>query len=548
MKIALALVAASLGACTGALGGGDDVRLGERRYFGGRGEPRGQVLRMNLGAEPELRDPGLLSGHADGQLARMLFEGLTVPDGATLEPQPGQAERWQRSDDGLTYTFYLRPDLRWSDGAPLRAGDFAYAWRRALSPTTPSRNASLLFPIRGAEELRAGRVAPGALAVRTPDDRTLVVTLRAPSPHFLALTSHPVYAPVPEHVVARHGERWTALPHLVGNGPFVCASWRQHDHYELVRSPTYWGRDRVRLQRVLAYTIDDLSASLNLYRSGALDWSPSGLVPPAYAPYLRRYADYRAAPYQGTYFYSLNVTRGPLRDPRVRRALGLSIDRDAIARDLLRDSVLPWGRITPRSAPGYPAPAPMRFAPDQARAELAAAGYPGGRGLPTLTVLINAGDDHRRIAEAIWAMWRRELGVTVELVTKDWSAYLHATAALDYDVARRSWVADYPDPSSFLQILASGDGNNRTGWTEPRYDELLRAAAAAPDDDARHQRLARAEELALEQAVILPIYHYATTELVQPWVRGLSPNPLDVHPLREVWIDHAWRSADEAAR
>lgn len=540
----LLLICATLSSCAPA-GDGGVVSEG-RRWFGSLTPPVGQVFRFNLGPEPELRDPGVMGGQPDGRFARMVFEGLTVNDARTLEPLPGQARAWTISPDGLVHTFHMRPGLVWSDGTPLTAHDFVWSWRRVLAPETAARNASLLYPIRGAEAFNKGESDGSDLGLAAPDDSTFVVTLGHPTAYFLFLTTYYVFMPVPRHVIERHGVRWTLPANLVGNGAFRWTYWRQNDRYEFVPSPTYWDRANVRLERVIAYTVDDLNTSSNLYKSGATDWNPSGYIPSPWLAYMKPYADYRTDRYQGIYFYSFNTTRAPFDDVRVRRALMLAVDRETIARDLLKGSREPWGRITPAGYPGYEGPPQVRYDPERARALLAQAGYPEGRGFPRVSLLFNTSEDHRRIAEAIQAMWKRELGITIELSNQEWGSYLQATQALRYDIARRSWIGDYLDPNTFLQMLMGGDGNNRTGWSDPRYDALLREAARTLEPAQRLRMLAEAEALALDAAVFLPIYHYSTTELVKPWVRGLHPTVLDVHPLRHVWIDHDWRRNLEA--
>jgi ABC-type oligopeptide transport system substrate-binding subunit len=544
------LLAASVSCAPGSA---DSPVVNGRRYFGSLHPPKGQLFRFNLGAEPELRDPGVMSGQPDGRFARMVFEGLTVSDPQTLEPRPGQAYRWERSADGLVYTFHLRQGLQWADGTPITAQDFLWSWRRVLSPATASRNASLMFAIRGAEDFHRGRLADSTqVGLAAPDDSTFVVTLAHPTAYFLTLTTFYTYMPVPRHVVERHGIRWTRRENLIGNGPFRWTYWRQGDRYEFVPSDRYWDRASVRLERVVAYPLDDLNTSTNLYKSGAIDWNPSGYIPSQYLPYMKPYADYRAGRYQGTYFYGVNTTRPPLDDVWVRRALNLAIDRESIARDLLKGSRDAWGRLTPSGYPGYEGPRPVTYDPERARQCLARAGYPGGKGFPRISILFNTSEDHRRIAEAIQAMWKRELAIDVELSNQEWGSYLQATTSLQYDVARRAWIGDYLDPNTFLQLLTTGDGNNRSGWSNARYDALIRRASETLDAPRRFAMLAEAESLALDHAPFLPIYHYSTTELVKPWVRGIHQTALDIHPLTRVWIDHDWRQhepiAGEAAR
>jgi ABC-type oligopeptide transport system substrate-binding subunit len=520
----------------------------DARWFGSVAPPRHDVLRFNNGAEPETIDPGLMSGEPDGRIARILFEGLTVADPQTLEPRPGQAYRWEASADGLTYTFHLRPGLAWSDGSRLTAGDFVYAWRRVVDPKSGSRSAGMLDPLANAEAINQGQTADVTrLGVRAADDSTLVVTLARPTAYFLFLTGHYTLLPVPRRAIERWGATWTAPGHLVVNGPFTLVRHVLDDRIETARNERYWDAANVRLDGIVAYAIDDLSTSTNLYKAGELDWNPSGEIPSPWIPYLRGYADYRSGEYQATYFLSVNTTRPPFGDVHVRRALDLAIDRDAIANDLLKRTRRPWGRIAPSGYPGYDPPPEVRFDPDSARRELARAGFPGGRGFPRFTLLLNTSEDHRRICEAVQAMWRRELHVPVELQNQEFASYMDATTHLRYDVARRSWIGDYLDPATFLEPLRSGDGNNRTGWSDPRYDELLASAANEVERTKRMAMLREAERRALDAAVFLPIYHYRTHELVKPYVRGLYHTALDVHTLTRVWLDRDWRQHEPLA-
>lgn len=520
-----------------------------KRWFGAIEPPRENVLRINLGPEPEFVDPGLTSGQAESQVARILFEGLTGSDPQTLAPIPGQAHRWEISADGLTYTFHLRPGLRWSDGRPLVAADFAWSWRRALAPRNAARAAGLLYPIVNAERYNRGEIADSSLVgVAAPDDSTLVVTLRAPTPYFLFLTAYTTFMPVPRPAVERWGRAWSSPAHIVTNGPFLLKEHRHDERMVFAKNPDYWDAANVRLDGIVAHPVADLSTATNLYKAGAIDWNPSGYIPAPFLPSMRGYADYLTGEYQGTYFYSFNVTRPPFDDVRVRRALCLAVDREAIARDLLKGTRRAWGRITPSGYPGYEGPPQIGFDPAEARRLLAEAGYPGGRGFPKFGILFNTSEDHRRIAEAVQAMWKRELDVPVELQNMEWGTVMQATTSLRYDVARRSWIGDYLDPNSFLEILRSGDGNNRTGWSDARYDDLLDRAAHELDPARRLALLSRAEALALDAAVFLPVYHYSTHELVKPYVRGIHHTALDVHPLTRVWIDREWREHEPIAR
>lgn len=534
-------VALGLGACAPAREAPVAASATTARWFGDTSPPPGNVLRFNLGAEPELYDPSVAVGQPDGRVARLLFEGLTREDPETLEPLPGQAYRWEVSTDGRTYTFHLRPGIQWSDGRPVTAYDFRWTWLRVLKPETASRYASFLYPVVNAEAYNKGDLGDqNQVGLVAPDDSTFIVHLTSPVPYFLYLAQFYTCLPVPRWTIEAHGNRWTRPENIVSNGAFTLDYWRQNNRFEFVKNPRYWDARSVRLDRIVAYTIDDLNTSFNLYKAGVIDWCPSGYFPSQFTPYMRDYADYRHGDYQAVYFYSICVKKPPLDDPLVRLALKCSVDRDAIANDLLKGTRRPWGNFAPSGYPGYENPPGIVFDPTKARAYLARAGFPGGKGFPKISILINTSEDHRRIAEAIQAMWKRELGIPIEIRNQEWGSYLQATTSLQYDIARRSWIGDYLDPNTFLSCYLAGDGNNRTGWGDPRYDALIRAAAGELDPAKRFRILREAETLLLEEGPVIPIYHYSTNELVKPYVRGIYRTALDVHPLSRVWIDHDW--------
>jgi oligopeptide transport system substrate-binding protein len=544
-RAALIVLALGAGACAGDRGADTRTAASGPRWFGDVTPPEDNVLRFANGAEPERIDPGLMSGQPDGRVARMLFEGLVTPDPQTLESRPGQAYRWETSADGRTVTFHLRPGLVWSDGVPLTARDFVWSWTRVLTPATASRYGTFLYAIANAEDFHKGRITdPARLGLAAPDDSTFVVTLANPTPYFVSLTQYYTCLPVPRHVIEKHGDRWWRPEHLVNNGPFKLDVWRQRDRFEFVRNPTYWDAASVRLDRIIAYSLEDLNTCTNLYKAGVIDWNPSGYIPAPFLPYMQGYADYHTGRYQSVYFYSVNLRRKPLDNVHVRRALNLAIDREAIVRDLFKGTHYPWGNFAPSGYPDYTNPPGVTFDPERARAELAQAGYPGGQGLPKISILFNTSENHRRVAEVIQQMWHRHLGIDVELSNQEWGSYLQATTALEYDVARRSWIGDYLDPHTFLSIMKTGDGNNRTGWGDPRYDALLTGADRELDPAKRARMLAEAETLLLESACVLPIYQYASTELIKPYVRGIYPTALDTHPLTRVWIDRDWKITD----
>jgi len=510
------------------------------RYFGSTTPPKDNVFRFNNGAEPETYDPGIAVGQPDGRAARILFEGLTIPDPQTLEPRPAQASRWELSADGLTYTFHLRPGLQWSDGAPLTANDFLWSWMRVLRPSNAGRYASLMYPIDHAEEYNKGHADSSSVGLSAPDDTTFIVRLASPTPYFVFLTQFYTFCPTPRFAIEQYGDQWTRPGKIVSNGAYVLSEWRQQDRFVFTKNPRYWDAANVKLDRIEAYSVDDLNTSVNLYKSGAIAWTTSGYIPSTFIPYLRDFKDYQHGAYQGTYFYSINVTRKPLDNVWVRRALNWSIDRVSITRDLLKRSREPWGDFCPSGYPGYTPPPQIGFDPVKAREYLAKGGFPGGKGFPKISIMFNSSEDHKRLAEAIQQMWKRYLNIDIELSNQEWGSFLQATTAVQYDIARRSWIGDYLDPTTFLGCMMTGDGNNRAHYSNPRYDQLLHQAARELVPAKRLAMLSEAEKILLDDSAVLPVYQYSVNDLVKPYVHGIWPTALDTHPLAHVYIDREW--------
>jgi oligopeptide transport system substrate-binding protein len=373
------------------------------------------------------------------------------------------------------------------------------------------------------------------------------VMLRDPVPFFLALAAMFTYSPVPRHVIERYGAQWTEAGHIVGNGPFVLVAHRANSKFEFARNDRYWDAANIALDRVIAYSVDDNHTSANLYESGMLDWLPSNYFPAEYASYLRAFKDMHSAPFLGILYYTFNVTRPPLNNPLVRRALAMAVDRRAITDDLLQGGQIPTSHFVPIGMPGYQSPTGVEYDPKQAAALLAQAGYPDGKGFPTFNVLFNINESRKRITESIQQMWARNLKINVTIRNEEWGSYLKTLDELNYDIALQTWVADYPDPTTYTDLLESNNGNNRTGWKSVDYDRLLSAARKEPDPHKRMRLLRDAEAIVLKQSVVMPIYTFSSNDLIKPYVHGLFPSPLDLHLLNRVRIDRNWSAAGAVA-
>lgn len=509
---------------------------------------RDNVLYVGGGSEPESIDPGKSYDGPGIDVIRELFEGLLRYDPKTLEPLPGAAESWEVSEDGRRYVFTLREGLVWSDGTPLTAHDFEWSWKRVLAPETAAQYAALFWDIEGGKAYNLGSGSRDDVGVRALDDRTLEVRLERPVPWFLSLLPFAPFCPVPRHAVERHGMAWTRPENIVSNGPFRLVRWIPNYEIVLERNPTYWDRDDVRLDGAVLVVSEDTHSMLRLFRAGELDWLGSNVrPPPEYVPHLRGKADYREDRYLGTYFYWINLREdrnpgSPLKDRRVRRALLLATDREAIVRHVARGGQRPADGVVPDIffEMGYPRPSPVPFDPEEARRLLAEAGYgPGGKRFPTIEILYNTHEGHRQIAEAIQQMWKRHLGIEVRIENQEWKVFMSNRLEGHYQLARAGWIGDFLDPYSFLSQFLSDSDANEARWKNAEFDRLLQLALSEPDTRRRYALYAQAEAILMEELPVLPIYYYSQNTLIGSWVRGFHPNAQDIHPLRSLWLEAA---------
>ncbi len=503
-------------------------------------------LWINNGGEPEWIDPGKCADAVGGEIIFNIFAGLTQPHPQTLQPMPDVAESWERSKDGLIYTFHLRRST-WSDGTPLTARDFVWSWKRVLNPATASKYASLLFVIKGAEAYNQGKGSADAVGLRAIDAQTLEVHLSEPVPYFLALTHHYTLMPVPKHVISglieagKSPDLWTRPQYIVSNGAYTLKEWHFRQMMLLEKNPRYWDATSVRLAHIRVSEVESNNTALNLYRTGELDSiGTNTALPSEFLGELKHFGDFHHSPYLTVYWYWLNTKRPPLDDVRVRRALSLAIDRRAITAYIKRGGETPMANLVPDGLAGYRAPEAPLFAPGQARQLLAAAGYPQGRSFPTLALSYNTAEGHKQIAEAIQQMWKENLGINVRLENQEWKVFLSNVENDNFDIARLGWTGDFADPYTFLEVLSGTSGNNHSGWSDPEYDKLLAAANAEANPAMRLALLRQAEELLLAAQPLLPIYLYTRSYMLKPYVMGVWKNFLDRHPFKWMWIDKRW--------
>jgi oligopeptide transport system substrate-binding protein len=530
--VAASLLLAGCVALAGCSRGGTNVGDGDRD----------QVLHRGIAVDLTDLDPHLVTDTTYYTVLSSLLEGLVSEDPVDLHPVPGAAERWDISPDGLTYTFYLRSDARWSDGKPVTSQDFIASWQRILTPAFGATNAGLLYVIQGAEAFNRGDGNFTQVGLRAGDPRTLTVTLEHPAPWFLSVLSNPAWMPVPIATLAKYGSvtqrgnPWAVPGRWVGNGPFVLQAWDRGQQIVVAKSPTYWDAARVRLREIHFHTFDSDDSEERAFRSGQLhvtETLPSGKID----TYRREAPNLlRIDPLLGTLFIRINVRRPGLEDPRIRQALAYSIDRTVIVDKVLRGGQRPAFSFTPPGLGAYLAEPVQRLQLDEAARLLADSGHPGGAGLPVFDLLYVDFGNYREVVEAVQEMWRRELGVQVRLVNEELKSTEEARRAGSYDLLLSSWIADYAEPSAFLDIWRADSGNNFTGWSSPDYDALLFTSARTADPAARNLLYGKAERMLLGDAPIIPIYHYSHVFLIQPSVHGWNSTLLDHHPYKDVWL------------
>ena len=490
------------------------------------------------GAEPETLDPSIITGQPEGRIVNALFEGLTTFN-AKGEPGPGMAESWTISDDRKTYTFKIRPEARWSDGRRLTAHDFVESWKRTLSPETAASYNYQLFYVQNAQAFAEGKAKDfSEVGVKALDDYTLEVTLENPTPFFLDLCATPPLQPVPVAQIKEFGDNWIKPANIVSNGAYTLQDWRINDRIRLRKNPHYWNAQKVALERVEALPISAATVAFNFYAGGLADLIvDKNLTPSALLEELKKTPAFHAAPFAGIYFLRFNCSKPPFNDPRVRRAFAMTVDKRRIVEKITRAGELPASSFVPPGLAGYASPEGLPYDPAEARRLLAEAGFPSGKGFPLTTFLYNESQQNRDIAVELQAMWFEHLGVKVNLALQEWKVYLNSLSSLDYGIARSSWVGDYPDPNTFLDMFVTGNGNNRTGWSDPVYDRLIADAARETDPAKRLEILRQAEAILIAQEVpVCPIYYYVGIQLYDPAkLGGIESNILDEHPIKAMY-------------
>jgi len=498
------------------------------------------VLRRGNGGEPASLDPHFVTAANEDAVISDMLIGLTTQD-AEGRPIPGAAERWETSPDGKTWTFHLR-DHQWSDGTPVTANDFVYAWRRVLDPKSAAPYGAILFAFKNAEAISAGKMAPDQLGARAVDEKTLELQLEHPVPYLTQLLGHATAYPVPSQVVERFGREWTNPGNYVSNGPYTLAEWTPNDHIALVKNPRFYDAANVKIDRVVFFPITDPDAGLRRFRARELDVQDG--IPTSQIAFVESTMGemFHKEIYLANGWLALNLQRKPFDDIRVRQALNLAYDRETMAYKVVNIGQPPSYSLLPPGIANYPGGVEFDFKnmPQAERVKRAQelmrqAGFGPDKPLKT-TMTTGPSPDTRRIAAAVQEIWRA-IYVEAEIVQIDPQVYSSNLRSGNFDIAGYGWLADYNDPRNFLFLFLSDNELNYGKYKNPAFDALIHQSDQEQDLEKRGQLLAQAEALLLKDTPIIPNRFQVTLNLVQPYVKGWVTNISNTNRTRWLSIE-----------
>ena len=496
-------------------------------------ETEGKELSVQVGPNPETIDPALNSAVDGGNMILHAFECLLTYD-QDGNIAPGQAETWETSEDGLTWTFHLRDGLKWSDGSDLTANDFVYSWKRVCDPNVAAPYAeTVLGMVEGYDAAIEGDL--DALAVTAPDDKTLEVKLSSPCTYFDGLAAFATLSPVQQATVEANGDAWAIEPSTyVCNGPFYISEWVPSSHITMTKNPYYWNADAIKLGSIKWNLIEDSNAAYSAYQNGEVLMIKD--VPTEEIPSLQDNEEFYVDPIIGTYYISYNTQVEPLNNSLVRKALNLAIDREHVANTLMQGTYTAAPNFM---GPGWQDTDGSEFYSnanngepymsttadiDGALAALEEAGYPNGEGLPVLHYITNDAGYHKVVAEYLQQAWK-EIGVTLEVEIVEWSSFTPMRRNGDFEIARNGWVGDYKDPSNQLELFYSTNGNNDGKYSSEAFDAAIDTSRASTDAAERSAALHEAEDIMMEDAACCPLAYYNDFWLQSSKIEGMWHSP-----------------------
>lgn len=487
-----------------------------------------QELHLNISTEPFSLNPGLANDSTSGGVLHQTFEGLTRLD-AKGKPQPAMAEKITTSKDLTTYTFKLR-DTKWSNGDPVTAEDFVYAWKWALDPKNESQYAYQLYYVKGAQAFNEGTGTADAVGVKAIDSKTLEVTLENPTPYFLELTAFYTYFPV-NSKIAIDNPNWhvDAGDKYTSNGPFKMVEWSHSDKIVLEPNENYWDAKNVKLTKVEMTMITDANTELSMFDNGELDWAgkPLGYLPTDVLPQLKADKKLKSQPIAGTYWYKFNTEKAPFNNKNIRKAFAYAINRKAIVENVSLGGEIPAMAAVPPSmfkenTKGYFKDNDVKKAKEYLEKGLKELNLKSAADLPAISLSYNTNEGHQKIAQAIQDMWKQNLGVNVTLDNQEWKVYIDKLHSGDYQIGRMGWLGDFNDPINFLELYKDKNGgNNDTFWENADFKELLNKSSKEADPDKRFQLLKDAEKIFIDDMPVAPIYFYTDTWVQNDHLKGV---------------------------
>ena len=503
-----------------------------------------QTLTLTTTSEPPTVDPGIATDSTSGAIVKNVFEGLTAIE--DNQPVPAAAESWEVSEDGLTYTFKLREGLAWSNGDPVKASDFEFAWKRVLNPETLSEYANLLYVIEGGEAYNTGDGQEDAVGVKALDDTTLEVKLNVPVAYFPELIAHYTFMPVNQAVVEANPD-WAmeAGEDYVTNGPFILSEWNHSSDYVLTKNENYWDAANVSLETVNVQMVESEATANAMYQAGELDYlgSPYNSVSLDAIDTYKADGSLDISDYAAIYWYKVNTTDEVMSNVNIRKALSLAIDRQGLVDNITKGEQEPALGYVPQTMAGFEEDRGYFKDADfeQAKEYLAKGLEELGLQDPselTVTISINTSEAHSTIAQYIQEGWASNLGINAEIDNSEWQVYLDKLSALDYQIGRLGWIADYNDASSFLGMYDSVDnGNNDTGWSNEEYTKLLKEAELETDLDKRTELLKQAEAVMIEEMPVIPLYYYTNLSVKKDNIKNMEPDALGNIDLKNVVVE-----------
>ncbi|AHH10499.1 peptide ABC transporter substrate-binding protein [Borrelia coriaceae] len=483
-------------------------------------------FKINIEGEPKSIDPQLTEDKIGATITSQMFSGIVIGDSQTGGYKPGLAQSWDISDDGTVYTFYLRKDLVWSDGVPITAESIKKSYLRILNKETASNYVGMLkSTIKNAEDYFEGKISESELGIKAIDELTLEISIINPKPYFLDMLVHQSFIPVPIHTIEKYGKDWTKPENMVVSGAYKLKERTPNEKIALIKNDKYFNAQDVELQEIIFYTINDISTAYRMYENNEIDALLT--IPADLMKEIKLRNDYYSSPINGIYYFSFNTQIKPIDNVKIREALTLAIDREALTTKVLANGAIPTRNISPNFHNYSYGKQLKLFDPQKAKQLMAEAGYPDGANFPQLKIKYNTNESHKKIAEFIQNQWANILNIKVELENEEWTSFIETKHKGDYEIARSGWLGDYSDPLTFLSLFQKEFSQFASyKYFNEKYENLINQSDLEQDPIKRQEILRQAEAIIVEKDFpVAPIYIHAGNYLFRndKWT-GWKPN------------------------